>query len=142
MQPIFKEMIQMWNDLGYPLPIEEGKYWLENHFVCGFTANGELHKLYKYKVADDLSIEITPYKVNKIKLLLGRYCYRPNSVQLLHHFLCHLLSLFFKSDFLCSLAEKITFTPCLLAFDVPLFMLYLFFACVADFTAVSASSHN
>lgn len=70
MQPIFKEMIQMWNDLGYPLPIEEGKYWLENHFVCGFTADGELHKLYKYKVADDLSIEITPYKMNKIKLLL------------------------------------------------------------------------
>lgn len=68
MQPIFKEMIQMWNDLGYPLPIEEGKYWLENHFVCGFTADGELHKLYKYKVADDLSIEITPYKMNKIKL--------------------------------------------------------------------------
>ena len=70
MQPIFKEMIQMWNDLGYPLPIEEGKYWLENHFVCGFTADGELHKLYKYKVADDLSIEITPYKMNKIKLSL------------------------------------------------------------------------
>lgn len=69
MQPIFKEMIQMWNDLGYSLPIEEGKYWLENHFVCGFTADGELHKLYKYKVADDLSIEITPYKMNKIKLL-------------------------------------------------------------------------
>ncbi|MCZ2398172.1 MAG: hypothetical protein LC100_16740 [Chitinophagales bacterium] len=68
MQPIFKEMIQMWNDLGYPLPIEEGKYWLENHFVCGFTADGELHKLYKYKVADDLSIKITPYKPNKIKL--------------------------------------------------------------------------
>lgn len=70
MQPIFKEMIQMWNDLGYLLPIEEGKYWLENHFVCGFTADGELHKLYKYKVADDLSIEITPYKPNEIKLLL------------------------------------------------------------------------
>lgn len=70
MQPIFKEMIQMWNDLGYPLPIEEGEYWLENHFVCGFTADGELHKLYKYKVADDLSIEITPYKPNEIKLSL------------------------------------------------------------------------
>jgi len=67
MQPIFKEMIQMWNDLGYPLPIEEGKYWLENHFICGFTNDGELHKLYKYKVLDDLSIEITPYK-HKINL--------------------------------------------------------------------------
>ena len=50
MQPIFKEMIQMWSDLGYPLPIEEGKYWLENHFICGFTEDGKLHKLYKSKV--------------------------------------------------------------------------------------------
>ena len=68
MQPIFKEMITMWSDLGYPLPITEGKYWLENHFICGFTNDGELHKLYKYKVLDDLSIEITPYK-HKINLL-------------------------------------------------------------------------
>lgn len=67
MQPIFKEMITMWSDLGYPLPIAEGKYWLENHFICGFTNDGELHKLYKYKVLDDLSIEITPYK-HKINL--------------------------------------------------------------------------
>lgn len=57
----------MWSDLGYPLPITEGKYWLENHFICGFTNDGELRKLYKYKVLDDLSIEITPYK-HKINL--------------------------------------------------------------------------
>lgn len=62
MQPIFKEMIKMWSDLGYDLPIEEGKYWLENHFICGFTPDGELHRLYKYKVLSDLSIEITPHK--------------------------------------------------------------------------------
>lgn len=103
MQPIFKEMIQMWNDLGYPLPIEEGKYWLENHFVCGFTADGELHKLYKYKVADDLSIEIAPYKMNKIKLSLlktlphtsSRTCtprHRPLVLSFLHNMAYHLQS--------------------------------------------------
>lgn len=61
MQPIFKEMIQMWSDLGYPLPIQEGRFWLHNHFICGFKSDGELHKLWKYKVFDDLSIKITPY---------------------------------------------------------------------------------
>lgn len=66
MQPIFKEMIQMWGDLGYPLPIEEGKYWLENHFICGFTEDGKLHKLYKSKVRDDLTVEVTPYKSSKV----------------------------------------------------------------------------
>lgn len=40
MQPIFKELIQMWSDLGYPLPIEEGKYWLDNHFVIAFDCRG------------------------------------------------------------------------------------------------------
>lgn len=62
MQPIFKELIQMWGDLGYPLPIEEGKYWLDNHFVIAFDHEGEQHKLYKYKVFDDLNIEIKPYE--------------------------------------------------------------------------------
>ena len=61
MQPIFKEQIKMWSDLGYLLPITEGKYWYDNHFVCAFTPDGRLHKLYKYKVFDDLSIEIKPY---------------------------------------------------------------------------------
>ena len=61
MQPIFKEQIKMWSDLGYPLPITEGKYWYDNHFVCAFTPDGRLHKLYKYKVFDNLSIEIKPY---------------------------------------------------------------------------------
>ena len=62
MQPIFKELIQMWSDLGYPLPITEGKYWLDNHFVVAFDTGGGKHKLYKYKVFDDLSIEIKPYE--------------------------------------------------------------------------------
>ena len=57
MQPIFKEMIQMWSDLGYPLPIQEGRFWLHNHFICGFKSDGELHKLWKYKVFDEYTID-------------------------------------------------------------------------------------
>lgn len=44
---------------------------------------------------------------------------------LLQHILCHLLSRFFKSYLLCSLAEKITLTPCLFTLNVPCFVLFL-----------------
>lgn len=69
MKPIFKEQIQMWKDLGFDIPIEEGTYWFDNNFIKAFTPDGELHKLYKYKVKDDLSIEIIKYndKKNGIK---------------------------------------------------------------------------
>lgn len=40
MQPIFNEQIKMWSDLGYPLPIEEGTYWYDNHFICAFDMGG------------------------------------------------------------------------------------------------------
>lgn len=66
MQPIFEEMIKMWEDLGYPLPIQEGRFWLDNHFICGFNSNGELIKLYKYRVFEDLSIKISSHKDAKI----------------------------------------------------------------------------
>ena len=59
----------MWSDLGYDLSIKEGKYWLENNFIQAFTRDGTLRKLYKYKVFNDLHIEITPYS-NKIKFLI------------------------------------------------------------------------
>ena len=68
MQPIFKEMIEMWANLGYELPIKEGVYWLDNNFIKAFTPDGMLHKLWKYKVFDDLHIEITKHKDNKMML--------------------------------------------------------------------------
>ena len=58
----------MWADLGYELPIKEGIYWLDNNFIKAFTPDGTLHKLWKYKVFDDLHIEITKYKGNKMVL--------------------------------------------------------------------------
>lgn len=41
MQPIFNEQIKMWFDLGYPLPIKEGTYWYDNHFICAFDMGGK-----------------------------------------------------------------------------------------------------
>lgn len=58
----------MWANLGYELPIKEGVYWLDNNFIKAFTPDGTLHKLWKYKVFDDLHIEITKHKDNKMML--------------------------------------------------------------------------
>ena len=62
MKPIFNEQIQMWSDLGFNIPIKEGYYWLDNGIIKAFTPDGQLHKLYKYKVNDDLTINITKYQ--------------------------------------------------------------------------------
>lgn len=62
MTPIFNELISMWSDKGFDIPISEGKYWLENNFIQAFTHDGTLVKLWKYKVTDGLEISLTPYK--------------------------------------------------------------------------------
>ena len=72
MLPIYSDSLKRGSDLGYDLPIKEGKYWLENNFIQAFTRDGTLRKLYKYKVFDDLHIEITPYS-NKIKFCEGDF---------------------------------------------------------------------
>ncbi len=72
MLPIYSDLLKMWSDLGYDLPIKEGKYWLENNFIQAFTRDGTLRKLWKYKVFDALHIEITPYH-NKIKFCEGDF---------------------------------------------------------------------
>ena len=54
----------MWRDLGFDIPIKEGYYWLDNGIIKAFTPDGQLHKLYKYKVNDDLTINITKHKDN------------------------------------------------------------------------------
>lgn len=61
-QPIFKEQIRMWSDLGFDIPITEGFYWLDRGIIKAFSPDGILHKLFKYKVNDDLTINITKHK--------------------------------------------------------------------------------
>lgn len=65
MQPIFKELISMWSDLGYNIPITEGKFWTDNNIIKAFTRDGKLHNLYRCRVQDDLQITITKHKDNK-----------------------------------------------------------------------------
>ena len=63
MQPIFNEFIKFLNDkTGKKCSLNAGIYWLDNGFVKAFTKDGELHKLYKYKVFDDLSISFEKHK--------------------------------------------------------------------------------
>ena len=52
----------MWSDIGFNIPISEGKYWLDDTFIECFDKQGVLHKLYKYKVNQDLTINISKYK--------------------------------------------------------------------------------
>ena len=52
----------MWSDFGFNIPISEGRFWLDNGIIKGFTYDGNLHKLYKYKVYDDLTINIAEHK--------------------------------------------------------------------------------
>ena len=97
MLPIYSDLLKMWSDLGYDLPIKEGKYWLENNFIQAFTRDGTLRKLWKYKVFDDLHIEITPYH-NKIKFL-NRLCILllilKQTTAVISIFRCHLFILVF-----------------------------------------------
>ena len=97
MLPIYNDLLKMWSDLGYNLPIKEGKYWLENNFIQAFTRDGTLRKLWKYKVFDDLHIEITPYS-NKIKFL-NRLCILllilKQTTAVISIFRCHLFVLIF-----------------------------------------------
>ena len=62
MLPIYNELLKFWRDLGQEVDIQEGYYWLEKGFIKAFDKSGELHKLYKYKVNDDLSILITKHE--------------------------------------------------------------------------------
>lgn len=62
MQPIFNEFITFMKDKGFDLPIYEGTFWLDNGFIKAFTHDGNLHKLYKYKVTEELELIITKHK--------------------------------------------------------------------------------
>jgi hypothetical protein len=42
MLPIYNELLEMWKNKGYDLPIEAGRFWLENNFIQGFTRDGTL----------------------------------------------------------------------------------------------------
>lgn len=65
MNPIFKEYIQFLESNNIKLPIQEGYYWLDNQIIKAFDTEGVLHKVYRLKILNDLTITYTEYK-NKL----------------------------------------------------------------------------
>ena len=61
MQPIYNELIEMWKAKGVVLPLIEGFYWLDKSIVKCFDKQGNLHKLYRIYISDDLSITYNAY---------------------------------------------------------------------------------
>lgn len=68
MLPIFKEYIQFLKDSGVDIPIQEGYYWLDRQIIKGYDVEGNLHKIYRLKIDDNLNITYTTYKNKKIQL--------------------------------------------------------------------------
>lgn len=61
MNPIFKEYCKFLKDK-IDLELEEGYYWLDNSIIKAFDKEGNIHKLYRIVIDDDLSVT---YKVPK-----------------------------------------------------------------------------
>lgn len=61
MQPIYNELIEMWKAKGVVLPLIEGFYWLDKSIVKCFDKQGNLHKLYRIYISDNLSITYKEY---------------------------------------------------------------------------------
>lgn len=93
-QPIYKELIQMWHDKGLDIPIQEGMYWLDNGIIKAFdkytTDKDRLCCLYKINIKDDLSMSYhqhRDFKKNKDKIFetwsetVKRYNYHLNQIE-------------------------------------------------------------
>lgn len=71
MLPVFNDYIKFLNyktnnELNF---LEEGKYWYDNSIVKGYDINGELQKIVRLKIEEDLSIQTKFYKnYEKIEL--------------------------------------------------------------------------
>ena len=63
MLPVFSEFISFLNNkLNKKVGVADATCWIDNGFIKAFTSDGKLHKLYKYKVYDDLSISLEKHK--------------------------------------------------------------------------------
>ena len=63
MLPVFKEFVDFIEyKIQRKVGVADATCWLDNGFIKAFTSDGVLHKLYKYKVNDDLSVSFTKHK--------------------------------------------------------------------------------
>lgn len=68
MNPIYNEYIKFLKDNNINLPIEEGYYWLDNQIIKAYDKQGNLHKLYRLKIDDDLNITCKQYKYKQFEI--------------------------------------------------------------------------
>lgn len=67
MLPIFNDCCKfVYDKCG--LHLEEGYYWLDNQIIKAFDISGNIHKIYRLKVEDNLSMTYTTYKKESFKL--------------------------------------------------------------------------
>lgn len=64
MNPIFDEYIEFLNNTSKTKvsDLKEGYFWLNNAVIKGFDREGNIHKFYRVKVGDDLSVDIVKPK--------------------------------------------------------------------------------
>lgn len=64
MNPIFNEYIEFLNNTSKTKikDLKEGYFWLDKSIIKGFDKNGEIHKFYRVKIEDDLSVDIIKSK--------------------------------------------------------------------------------
>ena len=67
MNPIFDEYIQFLKDTSKTKVddgLKEGYFWLDKSIIKGFDKDGNVHKFYRIKIEDDLSLDIVKPKNN------------------------------------------------------------------------------
>ena len=68
MNPIYNEYIGFLKDNGIDIDthdIKEGYYWLDNQIIKAYDIKGELHKILRLYIDDDLNISIKTIYKNK-----------------------------------------------------------------------------
>lgn len=81
MNPVFKEYSQMLKEKT-GLSLSEGYFWMDNQIVKCFDKKGGIHKLYRIKVEDDLSMSYTTPKNGYAQLIGDTILEKGNELEL------------------------------------------------------------
>ena len=81
MNPVFKEYAQMLKEKT-GLSLQEGYFWIDNQIVKCFDKEGNVHKLYRIKVEDDLSMSYTKPKSGYSNLIDNTIVYKGKESEL------------------------------------------------------------
>lgn len=69
MLPIFKDYIKFLKEKNEELDfLEEGVYWYDKSIIKAFDKNGEVVKVARLKIDDDLNLEVKKYKSKNVEL--------------------------------------------------------------------------